>query len=98
MSDLLKQHFRATNGLDAGGNKVINVALADRNVKTDGVSVEYVIQENTIQKYDPTRGYLTDFAVTYGRRIWIANKDIPKPAGNFNQANWTSLRDRKSVV
>ena len=51
MSDLLKQHFRATNGLDAGGNKVINVALADRNVKTDGVSVEYVIQENTIQKY-----------------------------------------------
>lgn len=92
MSDLLKQHFRATNGLDAGGNKVINVALADRNVKTDGVSVEYVIQENTIQKYDPTRGYLTDFAVTYGRRIWIANKDIPKPAGAFNQANWTSLR------
>lgn len=92
MSDLLKQHFRATNGLDAGGNKVINVALADRNVKTDGVSVEYVIQENTIQKYDPTRGYLTDFAVTHGRRIWIANKDIPKPAGEFNQANWTSLR------
>ena len=92
MSDLLKQHFRATNGLDAGGNKVINVALADRTTMSDGINVEYMIQENTIQPYDSTRGYLKGFAVTYEKRIWVANRDIAKPSGAFNQANWQSLR------
>ena len=95
MSDLLKQQFRATNGFDAGGNKVINVAKADRNVKTDGVSVEFLTQENTIQEYDPNRGYMAGFAVTNDRRVWVANENIAWPdgkAGTFNPAKWTSLR------
>lgn len=56
----IKRKFRAEDGLDAGGDKIINVALADRTVGTDGVNVDYLIQENTVQQYDPTRGYLKD--------------------------------------
>ena len=84
--------FRATLGLDSAGEKVVNVGLADRTVMTDGVNVEYLIQENTLQQYDPTRRYLKDFAVIYDNRIWVSNRDIPKPAGAFSEPYWISVR------
>ncbi|QFR57105.1 long tail fiber proximal subunit [Klebsiella phage AmPh_EK29] len=96
MSDLIKQHFRATNGLDAGGNKVINVAKADRNVMDDGVNVEYLIQENTIQPWANDRGYPEGFAVTMEKRIWVARADIAAPippaVNTFKQGEWISMR------
>ncbi|HFG0931963.1 TPA: hypothetical protein ACGE0Z_002279 [Klebsiella pneumoniae] len=96
MSDLIKQHFRATNGLDAGGNKVINVAKADRTVMSDGVNVEYLIQENTIQPWANDRGYPEGFAVTMEKRIWVARADIPAPippaVNTFRQGDWISMR------
>ncbi|MFP9202452.1 hypothetical protein ACLI2R_15050, partial [Enterococcus faecalis] len=88
----IKRKFRAEDGLDAGGDKIINVALADRTVGTDGVNVDYLIQENTVQQYDPTRGYLKDFVIIYDNRFWAAINDIPKPAGAFNSGRWRALR------
>lgn len=91
-TDILAQKFRATNGLDAGSNKVINVALADRTVGTDGTNVDYIIQENTIQQYDSTRGYLKNFSIIFQNRIWTALQDIPAPSGTFDQSKWVNLR------
>ncbi|ASD52113.1 tail fiber protein proximal subunit [Pseudomonas phage PspYZU05] len=89
---MTNRKFRSTLGLDSAGEKVVNVALADRNTMTDGVNVEYVIQENTLQQYDPSRGYLKYFAAIYDNRIWVANRDIPKPAGTFAEPYWNSIR------
>lgn len=92
MSELIKTKFRASYGLDAAGEKVVNVALADRTVPTDGVNVAYLIQENTLQKYDPSRAYVEGFAVIYQNRTWTAVRDVAKPAGEFNEAYWKPLR------
>ncbi|QOI66461.1 long tail fiber proximal subunit [Erwinia phage FBB1] len=92
MSELIKQHFRATNGLDASNEKVINVAKADMTSLHDAVNVEFFVEQNTIQEYDPTRGYKKKFAVTYNGRIWIAKEDIASPAGDFLQVHWSTLR------
>lgn len=86
----IKNKFRASNGLDAAGEKVINVALADRTVSTDGVNVAYLIQENTVQIFNPNRSYLKSFAVLYNNRMWIAKQNIS--AGAFNEAQWDNLR------
>lgn len=82
--------FRASYGLDAAGEKIINVALADRTIMTDGVNVQYLIQENTIQLFDPTRTYTKYFAVMYQNRVWIAQSNVP--VGAFNEAYWKPLR------
>lgn len=92
MADLLKPAFRATSGLDAAGEKVINVAKADFNVLDDGVNVEFFIEENTIQQYDPTRGYKKNFAVIYDNRIWTSVQAIPSPAGAFVELYWKAVR------
>jgi hypothetical protein len=92
MADILKPAFRATSGLDAAGEKVINVAKADYSVLDDGVNVEFFIDENTIQMYDETRGYKKGFAVIHDQRIWVAQRDIAKPAGAFVPGYWTATR------
>lgn len=92
MADLIKQHFRATNGLDAAGEKIVNVAKADYNSLEDGVNVEFFIEQNTIQEYDTTRGYKADFAVMYDGRIWVSNREVASPAGAFQAAYWEPLR------
>lgn len=92
MADLIKRKFRGAQGFDAAGEKVVNVAKADRTVPSDGVNVEFLVQENTIQQYDTTRGYTKDFAVIYDNRIWVSNRDIPSPSGTFQETYWTSLR------
>lgn len=92
MSELIKTKFRASYGLDAAGEKVVNVALADRTVPTDGVNVAYLIQENTLQQYDPSRAYVEGFAVIYQKRTWTAVRDVAKPAGEFNEVYWKPLR------
>lgn len=92
MADILKPAFRATSGLDAAGEKVINVAKADYNVLDDGVNVEFFIDENTIQAYDETRGYKNGFAVIHDQRIWVAQRDINAPAGTFTPGYWTATR------
>lgn len=92
MADLLKPAFRATSGLDAAGEKVINVAKADYDTLTDGVNVEFFIEENTLQQYDVTRGYDKDFAVIYDNRIWVSLQPIAEPAGPFTEAYWKAVR------
>lgn len=88
----VKSNFRATNGLDAAGEKVINVGMASKSVLTDGVNVAYLIQENTVQAYDPLRGYSHPFVVVFNGRQWNTKTDVPKPAGAFNEAYWTPMR------
>jgi hypothetical protein len=88
----IKTSFRATYGIDAGGEKVINVKKADKTVMTDGVNVEYLIQENTTQMYDPERGYPKDFAVLFNGRLWYAKQATPTPAGPFNEGYWSPAR------
>ncbi|BBC78315.1 tail fiber protein proximal subunit [Escherichia phage EcS1] len=92
MADILKPAFRATSGLDAGGDKVINVAKADFDVLSDGVNVDFFIEENTIQEYIETRAYRQNFAVMFDGRIWTAKADIASPSGPFQEARWTALR------
>ena len=92
MADILKPAFRATSGLDAAGEKVINVAKADYSVLSDGVNVDFFIEENTVQQYDATRGYKKNFAVINDNRIWVAQRDIPAPAGAFTPQYWLATR------
>ncbi|QQV89114.1 long tail fiber proximal subunit [Providencia phage PSTRCR_121] len=84
--------FRATYGLDASGEKVINVAKADKNVLSDGVNVDFFIDQNTIQHYNPDRGYDKSFAIIYDNRIYVSNTVIDEPAGEFDKFKWDSLR------
>lgn len=92
MADILKPAFRATSGLDAAGEKVVNVAKADFGTLSDGVNVEFFIEENTIQQYDPTRGYRNGFAVIYDNRTWVSQQEIPAPAGAFQELYWKAVR------
>lgn len=92
MADILKPAFRATSGLDAAGEKVINVAKADYSVLSDGVNVDFFIEENTVQQYDATRGYKKNFAVINDNRIWVAQRDIAAPAGTFTPQYWLATR------
>lgn len=91
MADI-KRKFRAEDGLDAGGDKIVNVALADRTVGTDGVNVDFLVQENTVQVYDPTRGYSKGFVVLYDNRLYQAINDIVSPSGAFNLLQWRAVR------
>ncbi|AZV01370.1 long tail fiber proximal subunit [Shigella phage vB_SdyM_006] len=88
----LNKSLKATYGLDASNEKVINVGLADKNTLTDGVNVEFLIQENTIQAYDKNRGYEKGFAVIFENRIYVSNQKIESPAGDFEPHKWFSLR------
>lgn len=86
-----KKAFRAESGLDSGGHFVRNVQTAPNNVdKSLGTNVEYFIRENTIQEFDKTRPYAKGFAVTYRRRIWVADVNIL--ASEFDQDLWTPIR------
>lgn len=99
MLDTIKKSFRATSGLDAAGEKLINVATADRAVLTDGVNVEYFFQENTIQEYKPDRAYIKGFAVIHNNKIWVSQVDIAEPAGPFTEGKWSPIRvDPKWVL
>ncbi|UYD58435.1 long-tail fiber proximal subunit [Aeromonas phage avDM14-QBC] len=89
---MFDQPFRATSGLDAAGEKVINVAIADKATLSDGVNVEFFHKYNTIYQYDPSRGYDARHAVIYERRIYFAKADIASPAGTFDPLKWTGLR------
>ncbi|QHR76706.1 long tail fiber proximal subunit [Escherichia phage moskry] len=91
MADI-KRKFRAEDGLDAGGDKIVNVALADRTVGTDGVNVDFLVQENTVQVYDSTRGYNKGFVVLYDNRLYQAINDIVSPSGAFNLLQWRAVR------
>lgn len=90
---MVAKSFRATSGLDAAGEKVINVGKASRSVLSDGVNVDFFNEFNTIQQYDSTRGYAAFMAIIYARRIWYARADIPSPAGAFDETKWISTRN-----
>lgn len=89
---MLGQAFRASSGLDAAGEKLINVAIADKTILSDGVNVDFFHKYNTIYEYDTSRGYDAKHAVIYERRIYYAKVDIASPAGTFDVSKWTSLR------
>ena len=57
----VKKHLRATYGLDSGGEKVINVGYPSD--LSDGVNIQYYIDNNTVQVYDESRGYEEHFIV-----------------------------------
>ena len=90
---MVAKSFRATSGLDAAGEKVINVGKASRSVLSDGVNVDFFNEFNTVQQYDPARGYSAFMAIIYARRIWYARADIASPAGAFDETKWISTRN-----
>ncbi|AHY25488.1 long tail fiber, proximal subunit [Serratia phage PS2] len=92
MADKLKPAFRVAYGLDAATEKVINVGMADKNVGSDGVNVDFFNEYNTLPHYKENRGYDVQHAVIFNNRAWYALENIPKPAGPFNPAKWQSLR------
>lgn len=90
---MVAKSFRATSGIDAAGEKVINVGKASRSVLSDGVNVDFFNEFNGIQQYDTTRGYSAFMAIIYARRIWYARADIASPAGVFDETKWISTRN-----
>lgn len=90
---MVAKSFRATSGLDAAGEKVINVGKASRSVLSDGVNVDFFNEFNTVQQYDSTRGYAAFMAIIYARRIWYARADIASPAGAFDETKWIATRN-----
>ena len=92
MADLLSQHFKATFGFDAGNEKVVNVAYADKNTLTDAVNVAFFNYHNGITQYDTTRGYDQYGTAIYQNRPYYAKENIAKPAGEFDPTKWQALR------
>lgn len=86
----VKKHLRATYGLDSGGEKVINVGYPSD--LSDGVNIQYYIDNNTVQVYDESRGYEEHFIVQYNRKLYSADRQISKPAGPFNIEAWNEIR------
>ncbi|MGL6228683.1 MAG: hypothetical protein ACRC3J_05685 [Culicoidibacterales bacterium] len=87
----MPRSFRASDGIDAAGKKVVNVGYPDKNIPSDGVSVEYNTYENTIQMYDEKRTYPKDFAVIYKDRLYYSLVDIATPEP-FKIAKWQFIR------
>lgn len=85
--------FRAQSGLDAAGEKIINVGKASRSVGSDGVNVDFFNEFNSVQQYDPARGYASNMAIIYARRLWYARSDIASPAGAFDETKWIATRN-----
>lgn len=90
---MTSKSFRATAGLDAAGEKVINVGKASRTVGSDAVNVDFFNEFNSVQQYDPTRGYSAFMAIIYARRLWYARAEITSPAGVFDETKWFATRN-----
>ena len=59
---------------------------------TDGVNIQYFIDNNTVQEYDHIRGYDEHFIISYKRKLYSAARKITKPAGNFALQDWNEIR------
>lgn len=96
MAELPKLAFRATEGLDAAGEKIINVKKTtlpttnDKSTNGDGVSVDFFVEHNSIQQFDETRSYFKYQAAIYKDRAYYAKENIP--VGPFNVSKWQPLR------
>lgn len=87
-----KKAFRATAGLDAAGQNVINVASPRVGELQDAVNLEYFIAQNTVQEYDPTREhYPVGFVVEYNQRIYKCRIEITS-AEAFTPIKWEPMR------
>ncbi|QDH49254.1 long tail fiber [Pantoea phage Phynn] len=90
---MTSKSFRATAGLDAAGEKIINVGKASRSIGSDGVNVDFFNEFNTVQQYDSTRGYAANMAIIYARRLWYSRAEIASPAGAFDETKWFATRN-----
>lgn len=88
--------FRVSDGLDGANQRAINIGYPDRTKKTDAVNVQYFIDENNGQQYDPNRKYRAGIGVIFNNRYYYAKRDIPVDgaavAGDFNPVHWQQLR------
>lgn len=88
--------FRVTDGLDGADVRAINIGYPRRDNPTDGVNVQFFVDENTLQHYDSNRKYRTGFAVIHNNRAYFAKRDVPTDgsdkAGPFNVSHWQQLR------
>lgn len=97
MAQAPKLAFRATEGLDAAGEKIINVQKTTHPTTTntdsvnDAVSVAFFVEYNGIQQFDATRTYPKNMSVIYERRPYYAKNDITT-AGPFKASDWQALR------
>jgi len=82
--------FRASYGLDSGGEKIINVATSNLSHPNDAVNVDLFIKENTVQEYSSTRPYETGFVVKYNNRLY-QNVLAVTTSEQFNDAKWKSI-------
>lgn len=79
--------FKARLGLDANNEKVVNIAQPE--VGTDAVNLDYFVAKNTLQPFSASRTYPANFLVEYGDRIWKSRSVVP--AGDFNQTMWYEI-------
>lgn len=87
-----RKAFRATSGLDAANQNLINVASPRDGELLDGVNQEYFIRKNTIQEYDETREhYEVGFIVELNRRIYKCRSEI-NAAESFDDQKWEAMR------
>lgn len=86
----MKVKFRGSYGLDASNEKVINVAKADFENLSDGVNVEFFIEENTVQNFDKERDYKKGFVVVYDNKIYKSLVNVK--AGDFDRTEWVRIR------
>lgn len=88
--------FRVSDGLDGANQRAINIGYPDRTKKTDAVNIQYFIDENNGQQYDPNRKYRAGIGVIFNNRYYYAKRDIPVDgsavAGEFNPVHWQQLR------
>lgn len=88
--------FRVSDGLDGADIRAINIGYPDITNPTDGVNVQFFVDENTLQHYDANRKYKKGFSVIYNNRVYYARRDVPtddsSSAGAFNEVNWQQLR------
>lgn len=88
--------FRVSDGLDGANKRAINIGYPNITTLTDGVNIQYFIDENTVQQYDETRKYKKNFAVLFNDRLYYAKRDVPvdgaASAGVFNETHWQQLR------
>lgn len=94
--------FRVSDGLDGADIRAINIGYPNKTSKTDAVNVEFFVDENTIQQYNPNRKYNKDFAVIYNDRTYYALRNIPTGsgavAGPFDPVHWRLIRTDPSWI
>lgn len=96
MSTQNQLRFKVGSGLDVNNERIIN--MASPIDKGDSVNLDYFDIHNSIVEYTEDRGYIKGFVTFYNNKIYIANNNIPAPAGKFKNSQWSSMSSSPTWV